>query len=158
VAAGLTDAALSGGTGAVRIMLFVGGPTTEGPGQVVAKELLEPIRSHKVSGCGSLCPGDLSSWHVGMRAGGHAQADYCASELHDETADEPGWSRIARRAAALCNGIQSLLLTKVAQCWAVGPLSSCGSSSEVVQRGRVQFLRGCRLIATKLALLPLHRT
>lgn len=50
VAAGLTDAALSGGTGAVRIMLFVGGPTTEGPGQVVAKELLEPIRSHKVLG------------------------------------------------------------------------------------------------------------
>lgn len=32
----------------MRVMLFVGGPTTEGPGQVVAKELLEPIRSHKV--------------------------------------------------------------------------------------------------------------
>lgn len=48
VAAGLTEAAVSGSTGAARIMLFVGGPTTDGPGQVVAKELLEPIRSHKV--------------------------------------------------------------------------------------------------------------
>jgi protein transport protein SEC23 len=47
VAAGLTEAAVSGSTGAARIMLFVGGPTTDGPGQVVAKELLEPIRSHK---------------------------------------------------------------------------------------------------------------
>lgn len=28
-------------------MLFVGGPTTEGFGQVVGKELQEPIRSHK---------------------------------------------------------------------------------------------------------------
>ena len=49
VAAGLTEAAVSGSTGAARIMLFVGGPTTDGPGQVVAKELLEPIRSHKAS-------------------------------------------------------------------------------------------------------------
>lgn len=48
MAAGLTEAAVSGSTGAARIMLFVGGPTTDGPGQVVAKELLEPIRSHKV--------------------------------------------------------------------------------------------------------------
>lgn len=47
VAAGLTDAALASGKGAVRIMLFVGGPTTEGFGQVVGKELQEPIRSHK---------------------------------------------------------------------------------------------------------------
>ncbi len=36
------------GKGAVRVMLFVGGPTTEGFGQVVGKELQEPIRSHKV--------------------------------------------------------------------------------------------------------------
>ena len=48
VAAGLTDAALPKGNCAVRIMLFVGGPTTEGGGQVVDKELSEPIRSHKV--------------------------------------------------------------------------------------------------------------
>jgi len=47
VAAGLTDAALPKGNCAVRIMLFVGGPTTEGGGQVVDKELSEPIRSHK---------------------------------------------------------------------------------------------------------------
>ncbi len=48
MAAGLTDAALASGKGAVRIMLFVGGPSTEGQGQVVGKELHEPIRSHKV--------------------------------------------------------------------------------------------------------------
>ena len=48
VAAGLADASLASGQGAVRIMLFVGGPTTEGGGQVVGKELSEPIRSHKV--------------------------------------------------------------------------------------------------------------
>lgn len=47
VATGLTEAALACGTGAVRIMLFVGGPTTEGAGLVVGKELQEPIRSHK---------------------------------------------------------------------------------------------------------------
>ena len=29
-----------------RIMLFAGGPATEGPGQVVGPELREPIRSH----------------------------------------------------------------------------------------------------------------
>jgi len=32
-------------TGA-RIMLFSGGPATEGPGMVVSNELKEPIRSH----------------------------------------------------------------------------------------------------------------
>jgi len=32
-------------TGA-RIMLFAGGPATEGPGMVVGQELREPIRSH----------------------------------------------------------------------------------------------------------------
>ena len=32
-------------TGA-RIMLFAGGPATEGPGMVVSNELKEPIRSH----------------------------------------------------------------------------------------------------------------
>lgn len=47
VAAGLTEAALAASAGAVRIMLFVGGPITEGGGQVVGKELQEPIRSHK---------------------------------------------------------------------------------------------------------------
>uniref|UniRef100_A0A0D3H7R9 Protein transport protein SEC23 n=1 Tax=Oryza barthii TaxID=65489 RepID=A0A0D3H7R9_9ORYZ len=34
------------GSGA-RIMAFVGGPSTEGPGSIVSKSLLEPIRSHK---------------------------------------------------------------------------------------------------------------
>ncbi len=35
-----------------RLLLFVGGPATEGPGRVVEKELSEPIRSHKVRvGC-----------------------------------------------------------------------------------------------------------
>jgi protein transport protein SEC23 len=29
-----------------RIMLFAGGPATEGPGLVVGPELREPIRSH----------------------------------------------------------------------------------------------------------------
>ena len=29
-----------------RIMLFAGGPATEGPGMVVSNELKEPIRSH----------------------------------------------------------------------------------------------------------------
>lgn len=32
-------------TGA-RVMLFAGGPATEGPGLVVGQELREPIRSH----------------------------------------------------------------------------------------------------------------
>lgn len=62
MAAGLTEAALSGGTGAVRIMLFVGGPTTEGPGQVVAKELLEPIRSHKVGFAWAQWCAGLQQW------------------------------------------------------------------------------------------------
>ncbi|KAM3257962.1 hypothetical protein ACQJBY_049967 [Aegilops geniculata] len=34
------------GSGA-RIMAFVGGPSTEGPGSIVSKSLTEPIRSHK---------------------------------------------------------------------------------------------------------------
>ncbi|KNA17655.1 hypothetical protein SOVF_077960 [Spinacia oleracea] len=34
------------GSGA-RIMAFVGGPSTEGPGAIVSKDLSEPIRSHK---------------------------------------------------------------------------------------------------------------
>ncbi len=32
---------------AARLLLFVGGPSTEGGGKVVDKELSEPIRSHK---------------------------------------------------------------------------------------------------------------
>ena len=55
MAAGITDAVLPKGNCAVRIMLFVGGPTTEGGGQVVDKELEQPIRSHKV-GPGALNP------------------------------------------------------------------------------------------------------
>ncbi|GBG72991.1 hypothetical protein CBR_g12710 [Chara braunii] len=45
VAAGLLGACVPG-TGA-RILLFVGGPSTEGPGAIVAKELSEAVRSQK---------------------------------------------------------------------------------------------------------------
>jgi protein transport protein SEC23 len=45
VAAGLLESSNYAGTGA-RIMLFAGGPATEGPGMVVGPELREPIRSH----------------------------------------------------------------------------------------------------------------
>ncbi|KAH8730026.1 transport protein-like protein sec23 [Phaeosphaeriaceae sp. PMI808] len=45
VAAGLLEACNFINTGA-RIMLFTGGPATEGPGMVVGPELREPIRSH----------------------------------------------------------------------------------------------------------------
>ena len=44
VAVGLLETTYSN-TGA-RIMLFAGGPATEGPGMVVSNELKEPIRSH----------------------------------------------------------------------------------------------------------------
>eukprot|EP00249_Psilotum_nudum_P009082 c21696_g1_i2 orf=1-2076(-) len=45
IAAGLLAACVPG-TGA-RIMAFVGGPCTEGPGMIVSKDFSEPIRSHK---------------------------------------------------------------------------------------------------------------
>jgi protein transport protein SEC23 len=45
VAAGLLEACGFSGSGS-RIMLFAGGPATEGPGMVVGPELREPIRSH----------------------------------------------------------------------------------------------------------------
>ncbi|KAL5724569.1 Protein transport protein S23 C [Ranunculus cassubicifolius] len=45
VAASLLGACVPG-SGA-RIMAFVGGPSTEGPGAIVSKSLTEPIRSHK---------------------------------------------------------------------------------------------------------------
>lgn len=45
VAAGLLEGCNFLNTGA-RIMLFAGGPATEGPGMVVGPELREPIRSH----------------------------------------------------------------------------------------------------------------
>ena len=51
VAAGLMSACLPAGTGAARLMLFVGGPPTCGPGKVVDTDLQEPIRSHKVLCC-----------------------------------------------------------------------------------------------------------
>ena len=44
------NACLPAGTGAARLMLFVGGPATHGPGKVVDTDLQEPIRSHKVLG------------------------------------------------------------------------------------------------------------
>lgn len=47
VAAALMGGCLPSGGSAARILLFVGGPCTEGSGRVVDKELLEPIRSHK---------------------------------------------------------------------------------------------------------------
>lgn len=45
-------AALPQGACAARMLLFVGGPSTEGAGKVVDRELSEPIRSHEVG------------WHV----------------------------------------------------------------------------------------------
>lgn len=44
VAVGLMESAFQNAGG--RIMLFAGGPATEGPGMVVGPELREPIRSH----------------------------------------------------------------------------------------------------------------
>lgn len=48
VAAGMMRACLSTGGNTCRLMLFVGGPCTEGPGKVVSRELTEHMRSHKV--------------------------------------------------------------------------------------------------------------
>ncbi|KAL2530998.1 Sec23/Sec24 protein transport family protein [Forsythia ovata] len=45
IAAGLLGASTVG-TGA-RIIAFVGGPCTEGPGSIVSKDLSDPVRSHK---------------------------------------------------------------------------------------------------------------
>ena len=47
VAAALAAACLPAGLCAGRILLFVGGPSTDGPGRVVERSLAEPIRSHK---------------------------------------------------------------------------------------------------------------
>lgn len=47
VAAALMSGCLPAGGAAARLLLFVGGPCTEGGGRVVDKELMEPIRSHK---------------------------------------------------------------------------------------------------------------
>jgi hypothetical protein len=44
VAIGLLENAFS--NSGARVMLFTGGPVTEGPGMVVSEELREPIRSH----------------------------------------------------------------------------------------------------------------
>lgn len=44
VAIGLLEASFQ--NAGARIMLFTGGPATEGPGMVVGPELREPIRSH----------------------------------------------------------------------------------------------------------------
>jgi hypothetical protein len=44
VAVGLLESSFQNAGG--RIMLFAGGPATEGPGMVVGPELREPIRSH----------------------------------------------------------------------------------------------------------------
>ena len=41
-------AALPAGACAARMLLFVGGPSTEGSGKVVDRELSENIRSHEV--------------------------------------------------------------------------------------------------------------
>ena len=47
VAAALAAAALPPGSCAARILLLVGGPSTDGAGAVVGRPLAEPIRSHK---------------------------------------------------------------------------------------------------------------
>ena len=59
VAAGMMGGCLGALHCAARMMLFVGGPSTEGGGKVVDKELSEPIRSHKV------CPSApwQQQWH-----------------------------------------------------------------------------------------------
>ncbi len=48
VSMALMGASVPIGSCAARIMLFVGGPCTEGLGKVVNRELTEEIRSHKV--------------------------------------------------------------------------------------------------------------
>lgn len=48
VAASLLGSSVPIGSCAARILLFVGGPCTEGSGKVVNRELTEEIRSHKV--------------------------------------------------------------------------------------------------------------
>ncbi|CAA0368693.1 unnamed protein product [Arabidopsis thaliana] len=45
IAAGLLGACFPGT--AARIMAFIGGPSTQGPGAIVSRELSDPIRSHK---------------------------------------------------------------------------------------------------------------
>ncbi|EFH56683.1 hypothetical protein ARALYDRAFT_481081, partial [Arabidopsis lyrata subsp. lyrata] len=45
ISAGLLGACFPGS--AARIMAFIGGPSTEGPGAIVSRELSDPIRSHK---------------------------------------------------------------------------------------------------------------
>lgn len=55
----MMGAALPAGTCAARLMLFVGGPSTEGAGKVVDKELSEPIRSHEARTSYCLCQGCL---------------------------------------------------------------------------------------------------
>ncbi|GMH38572.1 hypothetical protein BSKO_06456 [Bryopsis sp. KO-2023] len=47
VAAGMMRACLPSSGNTCRLMLFVGGPCTEGPGKVVSRELAEHMRSHK---------------------------------------------------------------------------------------------------------------
>ncbi len=47
-AAAMMGGCLLAGTCQARLLLFVGGPSTEGLGKVVDSELGEPIRSHKV--------------------------------------------------------------------------------------------------------------
>lgn len=47
VAEALLGATVQPGTCAARIMLFVGGPCTDGAGKVINRDLTEEIRSHK---------------------------------------------------------------------------------------------------------------
>jgi protein transport protein SEC23 len=44
----LLTASVPAGSCMARMMLFVGGPCTEGAGKIVGRELTEEIRSHKV--------------------------------------------------------------------------------------------------------------
>ena len=74
VAACLTGAALPAGSCAARVMLFVGGPSTEGAGKVVDKELSEPIRSHEVPLVTRASP-SIKVFSQSM------QADICAETL-----------------------------------------------------------------------------
>jgi protein transport protein SEC23 len=47
VAEALLGASVPPGSAAAHVMLFVGGPCTEGPGMVIGRDLTEEIRSHK---------------------------------------------------------------------------------------------------------------
>ena len=88
------SACLPAGTGAARLMLFVGGPPTCGPGKVVETDLQEPIRSHKVR----------LAWSVGCTAPGLPRSTCCTGKpaaAHPATVQRHGRWRALFCSAAL---------------------------------------------------------